>query len=173
MLLKFIRPVLFAFLLQFPVMLHAQGFSQNISAPLSFYLEIAGNSDSYSINADYIVYRHGNWKSGLRAGVGTNLFFMKEEPGVYPIVPVEIYTMVGKTRNHLELGLGYTHRFTDAPDLLKHMYFGRIGFRYQVPRGGLLFRFGLTPFVSPEGRDEKTGALALIPRFGISIGKSF
>ncbi|WP_238395746.1 hypothetical protein [Pontibacter pudoricolor] len=160
-------------LLQVPFIVHAQEFTQNIRAKLSLYLEVGGNSDSYSINFDHILYQQDAWKGGLRAGLGTNLFFMEEEPGVYPVVPIEAYAMVGKARNHFEFGLGYTKRFTDAPELLQNMYFARLGFRYQVPKGGLLVRAGLTPFISPEGRDEKTGSLALVPRFGLSIGRSW
>jgi hypothetical protein len=160
-------------LLQVPFIVHAQEFTQNIRAKLSLYVEAGGNSDSYSINIDHILYQRDALKGGLRAGLGTNLFFMEEEPGVYPVVPLEAYAMVGKARNHFEFGLGYTKRFTDAPELLQNMYFARLGFRYQVPKGGLLVRAGLTPFISPEGRDEKTGSLALVPRFGLSIGRSW
>lgn len=160
-------------LLQVQVTVKAQEFTQNIRAPLSLYLEIGGNADSYAINIDHILYQREQWKGGIRAGLGTNLFFLAEEPGVYPVVPIEAYAMVGKTRNNIEVGLGYTRRFTDAPELLQNMYFGRIGFRYHVPAGGLLLRFGVTPFISPENKDEKTGGLALVPRFGLSIGRSW
>jgi hypothetical protein len=167
------RALIVFLLLQVPFIVHAQEFTQNIRAKLSLYVEAGGNSDSYSINIDHILYQRDAWKGGLRAGLGTNLFFMEEEPGVYPVVPLEAYAMVGKARNHFEFGLGYTKRFTDAPELLQNMYFARLGFRYQVPKGGLLVRAGLTPFISPEGRDEKTGSLALVPRFGLSIGRSW
>ncbi|HEY4652594.1 MAG TPA: hypothetical protein VIG72_14325 [Pontibacter sp.] len=151
----------------------AQEFTQNIRAPFSVYLEVGGNSDSYALNADYIVYQREQWKGGIRAGVGTNLFFRKKEPAAYPVVPVEVYAMVGRARNNIEFGLGYTRRFTDAPELLQNMYFARLGLRYQVPKGGMLVRVGLTPFISPESRDERTGQIALVPRFGLSIGRSW
>ncbi|NEM98248.1 hypothetical protein [Pontibacter burrus] len=162
--------VLLAFYLPAPT--QAQEFTQNIRAPFSVYLEIGGNSDAYTLNLDRIMYQREEWKGGLRAGVGTNLFFMKEEPGVYPVVPVEVYAMYGKSKSNLEVGLGYTRRFTDAPELLQNMFFARLGLRYQVPKGGLLVRFGLTPFISPEGKDRKTGETGIVPRFGLSVGYS-
>ncbi|MBB6612237.1 hypothetical protein H7F15_14400 [Pontibacter sp. Tf4] len=155
-----------------PATVLAQEFTQNIRSLTTVYVEVGGNSDAYALNLDRIMYQRDQWKGGIRAGVGTNLFFMKEEPGVYPVVPVEVYAMVGKSRNNLEMGLGYTRRFTDAPELLQNMYFARLGVRYQVPKGGLLVRFGLTPFISPEGKDKKTGETGIVPRFGLSVGYS-
>lgn len=155
-----------------PATTQAQEFTQNIRSLTTVYLEVGGNSDAYALNLDRIMYQRDQWKGGIRAGVGTNLFFMKEEPGVYPVVPVEVYAMVGRKRNNLEMGLGYTRRFTDAPELLQNMYFARLGLRYQVPKGGLLVRFGLTPFISPEGKDKKTGETGIVPRFGLSVGYS-
>ncbi|MEJ8758215.1 hypothetical protein WG947_14470 [Pontibacter sp. H259] len=171
--LNFTRLFIFFLFLQVAIVARAQEFTQNIRAPLSLYLEVGGNSDSYAINLDHILYQREEWKGGLRAGLGTNIFFMENEPGVYPVVPIEAYALLGKSRNHFEFGLGYTRRFTDDPDLLQNMYFGRIGFRYQKPKGGLVVRFGLTPFISPEGRDDKTGNLAVVPRFGLSVGRSW
>ncbi|MDX5481876.1 MAG: hypothetical protein LPK07_09350, partial [Hymenobacteraceae bacterium] len=112
------------------------------------------------------------FKAGIRAGVGTNLFFLEEEPGVYPIVPLEAIGMVGRKKKHFEFGLGYTRRFTDEPDLLQNMYFGRLGFRYHEPRGGLVVRVAVTPFISPESNQRIPG-VALVPRFGLSVGRSF
>lgn len=136
------------------------------------YLEISGNGDTYSVNFERIVYQNLMFKTGLRVGVGTNLFFMPEEPEPYPIVPVEAVGMIGRNKKHFEFGLGYTRRFTDDPDLLQDMYFSRVGFRYQVPRGGLLVRFAVTPFLSTQSNIRTPGP-AFIPRFGLSVGRSF
>lgn len=138
----------------------------------AYYLEIGNNSDVYSINYDRIVYTRDIFKAAVRIGLGTNIFFQENEPGVYPVVPVEAIGMFGRYEKHLELGLGYTRRFTDEPDLLQNMYFGRVGFRYQKPNGGLLVRVGVTPFISPENKSSSSG-LAVVPRFGLSIGRSF
>ncbi|GAB3820536.1 hypothetical protein GCM10028895_20970 [Pontibacter rugosus] len=100
------------------------------------------------------------------------MFFQESEPKAYPVVPVEAIGMIGRQQKHLEFGLGYTKRFTDEPDLLQNLYFARLGFRYQQPDGGLLIRVALTPFISPENKSEASG-FALVPRFGLSIGRSF
>lgn len=153
-------------------MAHAQRYPGTFTARNAYYVEVSGTSDTYSFNFDRMLYQRYNFKAMLRAGVGTNLFFQKEEPGVYPIVPVEALGMIGATQNHIEFGLGYTRRFTDHPDLLQNMYFGRVGFRYQDPRGGLVVRLGVTPFISPENKSDTPG-VAVVPRFGLSVGRSF
>ena len=150
----------------------AQEYPGTFKALNAYYLEIGGNSDSYSLNYDRIVYQRNIFKAAVRAGVGTNLFFQEGEPGVYPIVPIEAVGMVGASQNHVEFGLGYTRRFTDHPDLLQNMYFARVGLRYQQPRGGLLVRFAVTPFISPENKSDTPG-VAVVPRFGLSVGRSF
>ncbi|MBW7468897.1 hypothetical protein K0O23_17610 [Pontibacter aydingkolensis] len=136
------------------------------------YLEIAGNGDTYSINYERLFFQQAEFKTGLRIGVGTNLFFLPEEKTTYPIVPIEAIGLMGRREKHFEFGLGYTRRFTDDPELLHDMYFARLGFRYQQPEGGLLVRVALTPFISSES-NVRTPGLALVPRFGLSVGRSF
>jgi hypothetical protein len=161
---------LFFFLL--PDRIFAQEFTQNFRALSAFYIEVGGNSDTYSINYDRVVYQQEKFKAAIRAGLGTNIFFLEGEDEVYPIVPIEALLLVGNRRKHFEGGLGYTRRFTDNPELLQSMYFARLGFRYQVPRGGLLVRVALTPFISPD-KESRTPGVGVIPRFGFSVGKSF
>ncbi|WP_237143986.1 hypothetical protein [Pontibacter pamirensis] len=155
-----------------PCQLYAQEFTQNFRALSAMYVEVGGNSDVYSINYDRIIYQREKFKTAVRAGLGTNLFFLEDDAGVYPVVPLEVTAMVGNRRKHFEGGLGYTRRLTDDPDLLQSMYFARLGFRYQVPRGGLLVRVAFTPFISPDP-NSRTPGVGVIPRFGLSVGKSF
>ncbi|WP_161888589.1 hypothetical protein [Pontibacter russatus] len=160
------------FLLLLPGRVLAQEFTQNFRALNAFYIEAGGNSDTYSVNYDRVVYQQRVFKAAVRIGVGTNLFFMEGEETVYPIVPVEALALVGRRKKHFEGGLGYTHRFTDNPELLQQMYFARLGFRYQAPRGGLLVRVAVTPFISPD-KDSRTPGVGVVPRLGVSVGKSF
>lgn len=156
-----------------PGILWAQRLSrENFKRQNALYFELAGNSDTYAINYERILYQQLPLKAGLRVGIGTNLFFLPAEPNVYPIVPLEAIGLLGGREKHFEFGLGYTRRFTDNPDLLQHLYFGRLGFRYQKPRGGLVVRVALTPFVSPGG-NVRTPGVALVPRLGLSVGHSF
>lgn len=145
---------------------------ESFGAMNAAYFEIAGNGDTYSINFERLFLQQAELKVGLRAGIGTNLFFLPEETTTYPIVPIEAIGLMGRREKHFEFGLGYTRRFTDDPDLLHDMYFGRLGFRYQRPEGGLVVRVALTPFISAES-NVRTPGVALVPRFGLSIGRSF
>ncbi|ARS37848.1 hypothetical protein CA264_12745 [Pontibacter actiniarum] len=164
--------MLLAGLLLLALQARAQRHPGTFSAMNAYYLEMGGNSDTYSLNFDRLLYQYYNFKAGVRAGIGTNLFFQEGEPGVYPVVPLEVLGMVGGTQNHVEFGLGYTRRFTGDPDLLHNMYFARVGLRYQHPQGGLLVRLAVTPFISPEN-DSGTPGVAVVPRFGLSVGRSF
>jgi hypothetical protein len=150
----------------------AQEFTRNFKALNAAYVELGGNGDVYSFNYDRVVYQQKEFKAALRLGIGSNLFFLENETTTYPIVPVEATGMLGRYKKHFEFGLGYTRRFTDDPKLLQNLYFARIGLRYQDPHGGLLVRVGLTPFTSSE-KSERTPGIAIVPRFGLSIGRSF
>lgn len=136
------------------------------------YVEVGGNSDAYSISYDRVIYQRERFKTAVRAGLGTNLFFLEDGSGVYPVVPLEVMALVGNRRRHFEGGLGYTRRLTSDPDLMQNMYFARLGIRYQVPRGGILLRLAFTPFISPDG-ESRTPGVGVVPRFGLSVGKSF
>lgn len=148
----------------------AQEYKDDIKALNSIYIEAGGNGDGISLNYDRIIYQQLNFRSALRTGIGTNFFFLDSEPSPYPIVPVEIAALIGPRISYLELGLGYTKRFTSEPDLEKELYFGRIGLRYQKPRSGLLVRLGFTPYLT-KNRDKKTDKV-IMSRFGVSVGYS-
>lgn len=149
----------------------AQEFLQDFKALNAVYIEAGGNGEAVSLNYDRVIYQRMFFKTALRVGIGTNFFFLDAEPSAYPIVPVEAIGMIGRKRKHLEFGLGYTKRFTDEPELGQDIYFARLGLRYQVPRGGLLVRVGFTPSIAP-GDIENTPGIAIMPRFGFSLGYS-
>lgn len=166
------QALLICFLLLMGSAASAQVYRDTFRARNTFYGELGGNGDVISANYDRIVYQRAMLKAALRVGIGTNLFFLEEEPGFYPIVPVEAIGMMGRYQKHFEFGLGYTRRFTNEPDLLQNMYFSRIGFRYQPPQGGLVVRVAFTPFLSTEA-NQKTPGPAIVSRFGLSVGRSF
>ncbi|PVY43069.1 hypothetical protein [Pontibacter virosus] len=166
------RAILF-YLLLIPVFTaSAQNYRDTFRARNAVYAELGGNGDLLSANYDRIVYQKSMLKAVFRIGIASNTFFSSEEPGFYPVVPVEALGMIGRFQKHFEFGLGYTRRFTNEPDLLRNMYFSRIGFRYQNPTGGLVVRVGFTPFLSTESNTKSPGP-AFIPRFGFSVGRSF
>jgi hypothetical protein len=168
----FTRSILFGFLFLISFVASAQNYRDTFRARNAVYAELGGNGDMLSANFDRIVYQKSMLKAALRVGVASNMFFSVEEPGFYPVVPVEALGMIGRFEKHFEFGLGYTRRFTNEPGLMQNMYFSRIGFRYQRPTGGLLVRVGFTPFLSTETNIKSPGP-AFIPRFGFSVGKSF
>jgi hypothetical protein len=168
----FVRATLLCFLLLSGYLASAQNYRDTFSARNAVYGELGGNGDFLSVNYDRIVYQKAMLKAALRIGVTGNMFFLPEEKGIYPIVPVEALGMIGRYKKHFEFGLGYTRRFTNDPGLLQNMYFSRIGFRYQQPDGGLVVRVGFTPFLSTES-NWKTPGVAIVPRFAFSVGHSF
>ena len=134
------------------------------SANSSVYIELGGNALLYSINYDH---RFGNdWgaRGGLmRAGISDVSF---------TIIPLMGHYFIG-TIHHLELGAGLASISVsvDVPDaefagISESTVAGTftIGYRYQRPEGGLLFRTGLTPLVGGFG----TATWA-----GLSVGYSF
>ncbi|MDX5418678.1 MAG: hypothetical protein LPK09_05640 [Hymenobacteraceae bacterium] len=168
----FARAVLFCVFLLTGSIASAQNYRDSYTAKNALYAELGGNGDVYSLNFDRIVYQKVMFKAGFRVGLSSNLFFLPDETGVYPVIPVEALGMIGRYQKNFEFGLGYTRRFTDDPDLLQNMYFSRIGFRYQPPQGGLVVRVAFTPFLSTEINYKSPGP-AIIPRFGLSVGRSF
>jgi hypothetical protein len=168
----FKRSFFVCFLLLLGFSASAQNYRDSFRARNAVYGELGGNGDFLSVNYDRIVYQKSMVKAALRVGFTSNAFFLAEESGVYPIIPVEALGMIGRFQKHFEFGLGYTRRFTDNPELLQNMYFSRLGFRYQQPTGGLVVRVGFTPFLSTES-NRKTPGPAIVPRFGLSVGHSF
>ncbi len=101
-----------------------------------------------------------------------------------PAVPLEVSALYGKSNHHLELGMGVTSYLTrslafDSETLenIDKVVFDaalplRIGYRFQKPEGGFLFRLGYTPIINfPNGGG---GGWVFDPYWaGISFGKSF
>jgi hypothetical protein len=160
----------FSFIFLFHLSASAQSsWATTVEAPNAIYLEVAGNGGVYSLNYDRIISQSGRWKTAFRAGLSTSIPAGTRE--FYPIIPVEILALRGLREKNLELGLGYTHQFTNDADENKSYYYSRVGFRYQHPKGGLMVRVAILPYLYKDKIRE--GQYPLVPTFGISIGKSF
>lgn len=163
----------------------AQSNSETLIPKNSLYLEIGGNAGYYSFNYERIIYRKGVFDFGARVGIAILPHKIGSKTYWESLVPLELIGLLGRSKHHLEIGLGYTQSYAavakpsttsigfgfDNYDYGSAMFF-RIGYRYQKPEGGLLFRIGLTPYIdfANGGREEKT----FVPIFaGISIGKNF
>ncbi len=140
--------------------------SRHVSDQFSVYLELFGNGAEWSINLDY------KFANNLTVRLGFTDWstegFLSSETHV-TAVPVMVNYLIGESlpplpQNHwLEIGVGivlnkttessdFTLNFLEPPqrfiseEIFTHPYYtATLGYRYQRPNGGLLFRIGLTP----------------------------
>jgi hypothetical protein len=138
-------------------------FAQAPSAPNSVYFELLGNGLMYSLNYD----RMFNESIGARAGIG---YFSPEDEAVMTF-PIMLNYLYGSGNSKLELGGGVTvisqsenvsfKYKTAKKDFKGSGVLGTItvGYRYQKPEKGVLFRAGFTPLFGEIG-------------FGVSLGVS-
>ncbi len=156
--------VLAALAAMLPADLRAQGLEEAPPARVAVYAEAGGNARTYSLNLDYRLSE----RSAVRAGVSVL-------DGV--AVPLMANFLIGEEQHFLEIGLGAVVLSTtdlardfgvaEGEDVvLSHVVgTGTLGYRYQRPEGGLVFRAGLTPSLS----------FSIGPKlaFGASLGYSF
>lgn len=137
---------------------------------IAFYAEFAGNGGVYSVNCDKRIF--GNDKNSLNLRIGIGYVPSKDNDDDI-FIPFEILMITGKGKHHPEFGLGVTMEIRPERSGTWEPYlFGRIGYRFQKPGGGWLFRIGFTPYSSYF--NDYTGADHLIQPFGgISVGYSF
>lgn len=128
-----------------------EGKAQDVHyAKNSIYLELGGNGGIYSFNYERNFLKSINCRAGFSyysQSWGFSSGTIKTRT-----VPLTITWMSGKKANHFEIGGGVLfkneHKELDDVD-----YFNKfiditafVGYRYQKPGGGYLFRIGLTPF---------------------------
>jgi len=134
----------------------------------SLYIEIGGNTGSYSINYDLIICHKNNFK--LTGRVGFSILPTNTCPTVFPI---ELNGLYGKTKQYFEYGIGYSPIIYLGKNKEKSsdLILARLGYRYQKTDGGLFFRIGFTPII--KNADDEFGQFRFTPWFGVSIGKTF
>ncbi len=129
----------------------------------SVYVELLGSSVFYSLNYDYT--RSLSEKTVLAVGAGTAIVpvtpaYMPEQEtskrGLMPFFTPQINLLHGKSYHYFETGVFFNLTMGFAPGV-------RLGYRYQKPEGGFLFRAGLMPMV--------IGVPAVLP--GFSFGYTF
>jgi hypothetical protein len=167
----------------------AQTESEEFTARNALYLEIGGSSGRYAVNYNRIFYQKDKLKLTVSAGFALWHYTVDLGPEYkrtswHPAIPIELTTFWGKSKHHLEFGVGFVPYWEPigqiAPvtlEISEKTVFNaniplRLGYRYQKPEGGFFFRVGYTPyFILPVGGREEW---VFEPRFaGISIGKSF
>jgi len=135
------------------------------------YVEAGGNAGFISVNLDRLITPN----IGIRAGIATisNPFSWNgDEDASVTVVPITANALLGSGSSRVELGAGVTILSGEIDSDLFDIHeegtrifpTATLGFRYQRPTGGPLFRIGLTPFfVDTE----------VIGWAGVSFGYSF
>jgi hypothetical protein len=165
-------------LLLFAVPALAQEPAPGLTARNTFFAELYGNGGRYSLNYDRIFLQRNRFKASFRVGASLQSFRNNIAGDRYlqGALPLELNGLWGRGPHHLELGLGFTPVLQERPVANTRpylpSYFGRIGYRYQQPGGGLFFRAGLTPGlhrISSSQQDYHFGWA----HGGIGLGWSF
>lgn len=129
----------------------------------SLYLELGGSSILYSLNYDY-TFRTSE-KTKLCIGVGAAAWAIDPIPSpdnkdakttFFPFITPHFNILHGRYAHHLETGAFLNTTLGPAPGI-------RVGYRYQKPTGGFLFRAGIAA--------SYIGAIIPIP--GLSFGYTF
>lgn len=139
----------------------------------SVYLEAGGNALLYSVNYERLVIGNLSARVGVSAIPGWFPWVEGDDGAGLVMVPVLASVMFGPGNHHFEVGGGATfgNASVDIGDLegSEHWVYGSgmIGYRYQRPEGGLVFRATMTPLFI-EVLDIST-----LPMIGLSLGRSF
>ncbi|RZS96412.1 hypothetical protein [Cecembia calidifontis] len=169
----------------------AQEEAEVFTAKNVVYAELLGNAGLYAVNYGRIFYQKDKLK--LMGGLGFSMIPLKGFEPFYPnfwspVIPVEFSAFWGKSRHHLELGIGsyvfqnrkYWFDPEFPPTYIREIVHWdtsvtmRIGYRYQKPEGGFFFRAGYTPRVDFTSFEFAQETVQFVPfSVGISFGKSF
>ena len=156
-----------------------QSNAQSVDLKHAVYAELGGTAGIWSVNYDLMALNINNFKIGARVGCG---FLSEGYVGstVDVHIPLTINFMYAlKENHHIELGLGtqiasYEIRrvqtATDKSFVRKTEALGNytLGYRFQSPDGGFMFRAFYSPFFYQDGiyfRYEHWG--------GLSVGYAF
>lgn len=152
----------------------------------TFFHETNTNLKGYSfnsINVDKNLYCGSKNLLSLRLG-----FLYMSWKKVRSIgVPVELCLMFGSGASMLEIAAGYQYQYfyknyakdslqTQIDNASYQAITGRIGYRYEKPKGGIFFRFGFTPLYAIGDYSSTIpflGTSPFIPMAGGAIGWTF
>ena len=123
----------------------------------SVYLELLGNGGLYTVNYDRRFSSHWSTRIGIMLFGGQS-----EEPTddriSFALIPVMLNYLVGEGSHRLELGIGpligvvggHLEEYGWIAGSGLAGVTSTVGYRYQLPGGGFVFRVSLTPFYSGE-----------------------
>jgi len=188
------RSLLFSFVLFFSTVSFAQTMDN------SLFMEIGGPSNLVGIGYEHRFDKQAKW--GWRTGLG---FIYSEQSGIFVnnsdlrgwTVPLELNYLAGRSKNHLELGVGLNLGYYNVHEetvYLKpisqnangdylydeerqrcthntwgHFFYGNVGYRHQSTKG-FIFRVGISPSFS-LGNSHAVSKAFFWPY--ISMGRSF
>ena len=182
------RKILYVLSLGF-ITLHCMAQKYN-----AVYIEAGGNTLIYSVNYDRIIPISTQFRLAPRVGFSYFPYTSKNNNRDYTNIriPLELNLLWGKTqtsRNFVEAGFGLSligligGYKTDSQGNItseivnKNAKVGviRLGYRYQKPKGGLMFRAGaLIPVSQDEYSEQKMGDDIFYRIYGgLSLGYSF
>lgn len=152
------------------------GNSQELKPPQnSLYFELFGSGGVYSINYERQVSSNFYGRFGM--ATFKEIDFLGESTTRISTFPVMIGYLTGTGKNHFEIAggmlFGTKLDLTDLNNrnkILDLIVF--VGYRYQPPVDGLVFRAGFTPFFSLDN-DANYPDSGYFPSAGISIGYHF
>ena len=164
--------VVFLFAPAASVGLLAQG-----STPNHLYVEVLGNGGPWSINFEResgpVRLRAGyaGWSTSDLFGAGTSRF---------STFPLTVSHVRGDGNHHLETGAGVTfgsESFSSAWGEGESSSFttftGILGYRYQKPHGGFVFRLLFTPMYGLGSAETAYPDRGFFPSVGLSVGRAF
>lgn len=143
------------------------------------YLEVAGSGGVGSLNYEYLAGERvrlragaGSWETDDLFGAGTESFMT---------VPLTASMLLGPGNHHLETGGGVLlgmSTFESAfgePTRTSSIFAlsGVLGYRYQRPRKGMLYRAVLVPFYGFGDSDTAYPDRGLMLSGGLSLGYAF
>lgn len=144
------------------------------AAKNSVYLEVGGNALLYSVNYERLLIGNLSARVGISTIPGWFPWVDESDDGAgLVMVPVLASVMFGPENHHFEVGAGATfgNASVDIGDLEGSESWvygsGMIGYRYQRPEGGPVFRATVTPLFI-EVLD-----ISVLPMIGLSLGRSF
>ena len=143
----------------------------------SVYLELFGNGGMYSLNYDRELTEGVRVRVGF-AGWTAQDFFGGPDVSMQTI-PVSLHLLRGRGRHQADIGggivTGRKTRDSDFPgDSANFMSLvGIIGYRYQRPESGFVFRAGFTPFYGLGDEDDAYPEKGFLPSVGVSLGFGF
>jgi hypothetical protein len=130
-----------------------------------------GNGGLYSINYERCSQQNVCYRIGFSTFRAFDIWG-PAEGGRIITVPVLIFWLSGRRSSHFEIGggvlLGSKSENSQSNAIVDLTSF--IGYRYQPYTKGLVFRLGLTPFVSLNGTNYPDKSLLSL---GISLGYHF